>query len=78
MSVYSPTEGADTEAVETFHDDVQCTVAQTSTHDILFVVGDFNVHMSKTDHKDIGWFYHQIRERTEMVSSYVTQCKKPT
>ena len=44
LSVYSPTEEADTKAAETFHDDVKHTVAQTPTHDILFVVGDFNAH----------------------------------
>ena len=63
LSVYSPTKGADTEAVETLHDDIQCTVAQTPTHDILFVVGDFNAHLSKTDHKDIGWYYRQRMNR---------------
>ena len=63
LSVYSPTEGADTEAAETFHDDVWHAVAQTPTHDILFVVGDFNAHLSKTNHKDIGWYYHQRMNR---------------
>ena len=63
LSVYRPTEVPDTEAAETFHDDVQCTVAQTPTHDILFVVGDFNAHLSKTKHKDIGWYYHQRMNR---------------
>ena len=63
LSVYSPTEGADTKAAETFCNDVQCTVAKTPTHDILFVGGDFNAHLSKTDHKDIGWYYHQRTNR---------------
>ena len=54
FSVYSPTECANDDAAEEFHNELRATLASIPAHNLVAVGGDFNAHVGKEDDNDNG------------------------
>ena len=63
ITVYSPTEGTNTEAAENFHDDLRTAINQIPAHNFVMVVGDMNAHLSSEGEFDPRWYHHQTTNR---------------
>ena len=62
VTVYSPTEGADFDEVEQFHNELREYLHEVPAHNLLIVCGDFNARLG-WEGADSGWYYHRTTSR---------------
>ena len=62
VTVYSPTEDADFDEVEQFHNELREYLHEVPAHNLLIVCGDFNARLGWEGARS-GWYYHRTTSR---------------